>query len=595
MPTVPPSAPDLDHRRMLIGLLLSLLAHALVLSIQFGLPGPRAGSGPIRVSLAPTPTPLTAPRMLADAPSSPPSNAAAPLASPEPDRTPGSGFRVFDPVPIAPPPAPQSPARPARRRRPARRAPPRHDRSPTPVIVQQDNPDATFKVPLAEAQPLQEPPAPKELEASPALAGPEPDERAAEAAATLAREADEEAQRLAHLQEQEAERQRLAGAEAELAQRRVADQERERQQALERQALQRDVEHRLAEERAAALQQEAEVERERSRQRDEAAARERLLAGEREAEARRRQDEQMRQDHDRQQRIAEDEARVRALAAQRVFDDEAAREAKRLAAEETARKLAAERELATQEAQRQRVQQLVQQQAEDERLRRQRAAAVAAQAVQEELARQQAVQQARQQAHEAAEAERARQAAIASSPAGEGRGPAAAQGSGAGSGGGLPRGPLDGASLAGRARELMRGIDLPGAPPAALRPAQQMPERRRRAVDTLERDVPLRLYVDSFRQKIERNAAQIRMQPAGGPGRSDPVVSVAVRSDGSVDDVTIVRSSGRADLDEAVRRVVHLNARYAAFPPSVAARFDVIEIRRIWLFAESLKLLEEVR
>jgi TonB family protein len=70
---------------------------------------------------------------------------------------------------------------------------------------------------------------------------------------------------------------------------------------------------------------------------------------------------------------------------------------------------------------------------------------------------------------------------------------------------------------------------------------------------------------------------------------------VALRSDGSVDDVTIVRSSGRADLDEAVRRIVRLNARYAAFPPNVAARFDVIEIRRIWLFGENLKLLEEVR
>ena len=142
---------------------------------------------------------------------------------------------------------------------------------------------------------------------------------------------------------------------------------------------------------------------------------------------------------------------------------------------------------------------------------------------------------------------------------------------------------------------MMRGIELPGAPPAALRPAQQMQDGRRRVVDTLERDVPLRFYVDSFRQKIERNAAQIRMEVAGGPGRADPLVSVALRSDGSVDDVTIVRSSGRADLDEAVRRIVRLNARYAAFPPNVAARFDVIEIRRIWLFAENLKLLEEVR
>jgi hypothetical protein len=129
----------------------------------------------------------------------------------------------------------------------------------------------------------------------------------------------------------------------------------------------------------------------------------------------------------------------------------------------------------------------------------------------------------------------------------------------------------------------------------ALRPARQMAQGRRRVVDTLERDVPLRLYVDSFRQKIERNAVQIRMQSAGGPGRYDPLVSVALRGDSSVDDVIIVRSSGRAGLDEAVRRTVRLNARYAAFPPDMAARFAVIEIRRIWLFAERLKLLEEMR
>lgn len=79
------------------------------------------------------------------------------------------------------------------------------------------------------------------------------------------------------------------------------------------------------------------------------------------------------------------------------------------------------------------------------------------------------------------------------------------------------------------------------------------------------------------------------MQVAGGPGRADPLVSVALRSDASVGDVTIVRLSGSAGLDEAVRRIVRLNARYAAFPPIVAARFDVIEIRRIWLFAGNLK------
>ncbi|HBI68324.1 MAG TPA: hypothetical protein DDZ22_04670, partial [Massilia sp.] len=163
---------------------------------------------------------------------------------------------------------------------------------------------------------------------------------------------------------------------------------------------------------------------------------------------------------------------------------------------------------------------------------------------------------------------------------------------GTGNSGAVPRGML-GSDLALRAREMMRGIDIPANPPAALRAAREA--ARRIAVAADERDVPVRMYVDSFRQKIERTAAQIQMRVAAAPARYDPLVSVAVRSDGSVDEVVILRSSGRPDTDEAIRRIVHLNARYAAFPPNVAARFDVIEIRRIWTFAETLKLLEEVR
>ena len=56
-----------------------------------------------------------------------------------------------------------------------------------------------------------------------------------------------------------------------------------------------------------------------------------------------------------------------------------------------------------------------------------------------------------------------------------------------------------------------------------------------------------------------------------------------------------MRSSGNAETDNAVRRIVRLNARYSAFPPNIASRYDVIEIRRIWSFAETLKLMEELR
>ena len=578
MPTDQPCAHDLANRRMVIGLLLSLLAHALILSIGFGLSGQHEGGArPITVSLAPLPpaSPEHEPApVAADAvPSLPPT----PLSQ----RTPGSGFRVVDPVPMAPPPvAPQAQARPARRRRTPRPLLPPRETPSTPVIVQEDNPDAAFSVPLADERPEPVAPVPEVKEPEPLAAEAAPEPEPEEDAAGLARveqqrAAEEEALRLA--QAQAAERQRLA--------------EDERVRAAERVQAQR-----LAGERALALQRQAQAEQEQARQREEMAARERQLAGE--AEARRVQEEQLHRERDRQLRVARDEVRARELAAQRALAEEerriaAAREAERQAVEQAAQRLAAEREqVARQRAEevaREQARQLARQQEEEERTRRQRAEQVAAQ---EELARQQAIEQARRQAREAAEAERARQVAQGT---GSGDPPGTAPGNGSGIGGTLPRATLGGAGLGGRARELLRGIELPGTPPAALRPAQQMAEGRRRVVDTLERDVPLRLYVDSFRQKIERNAAQIRMQVAGGPGRADPLVSVALRSDGSVDDVTIVRSSGRADLDEAVRRIVRLTARYAAFPPNVAARFDVIEIRRIWLFAETLKLLEEVR
>ncbi|MFZ3288401.1 MAG: energy transducer TonB, partial [Telluria sp.] len=147
--------------------------------------------------------------------------------------------------------------------------------------------------------------------------------------------------------------------------------------------------------------------------------------------------------------------------------------------------------------------------------------------------------------------------------------------------------------LVNRAREASRGLDiLSGTPP---RPRVQDQSRRRIVVGALERDVPLRMYVDSWRQKIERNGGLNYSQLSTQRVRIDPLVSVAIRSDGSVEEVILIRSTGRAEMDEAVRRIVRVNARYSAFPPNIAAQYDVIEIRRIWNFDDTLKLLEEMR
>ncbi|MBK8182388.1 MAG: TonB family protein [Candidatus Competibacteraceae bacterium] len=66
--------------------------------------------------------------------------------------------------------------------------------------------------------------------------------------------------------------------------------------------------------------------------------------------------------------------------------------------------------------------------------------------------------------------------------------------------------------------------------------------------------------------------------------RSGPVLDVAIRADGSLQEVRVARSSGNAELDRAAQRIVKLGAPYATFPPSLRQKYDVLYISRPWRF-----------
>lgn len=59
---------------------------------------------------------------------------------------------------------------------------------------------------------------------------------------------------------------------------------------------------------------------------------------------------------------------------------------------------------------------------------------------------------------------------------------------------------------------------------------------------------------------------------------------VTVRSDGSLEDVELLSSSGYAVLDEAAIRIVRMAAPYAPFPAELRATADKLEILRTWKF-----------
>jgi outer membrane biosynthesis protein TonB len=54
--------------------------------------------------------------------------------------------------------------------------------------------------------------------------------------------------------------------------------------------------------------------------------------------------------------------------------------------------------------------------------------------------------------------------------------------------------------------------------------------------------------------------------------------------------VTFVVSSGVAEIDDAIRRIVQSQAPYRAFPPELVREYDVIEIRRSWYFDMAVRL-----
>ena len=62
---------------------------------------------------------------------------------------------------------------------------------------------------------------------------------------------------------------------------------------------------------------------------------------------------------------------------------------------------------------------------------------------------------------------------------------------------------------------------------------------------------------------------------------------VAIRSDGSIDTIEVLSSSGHRVLDDAAVRIVRMAAPYEPFPPELASSTDKLEIIRTWKFREN--------
>ena len=97
-------------------------------------------------------------------------------------------------------------------------------------------------------------------------------------------------------------------------------------------------------------------------------------------------------------------------------------------------------------------------------------------------------------------------------------------------------------------------------------------------------------YAEAWARKIQFNTPVDTVRELAKRPHTNPMVTVAIRRDGSVESVTFVLSSGVAEVDEAIRRIVQSLVPYQAFTPGMAQEYDVIEVRRTWHFDVGVRM-----
>jgi protein TonB len=121
---------------------------------------------------------------------------------------------------------------------------------------------------------------------------------------------------------------------------------------------------------------------------------------------------------------------------------------------------------------------------------------------------------------------------------------------------------------------------------------QKMP--RRKFIGARTQEFRFAQYIEDWRVKVERIGnlnypEKARQQKAFGSLQ----LSVSIRTDGSIENVEVNRSSGQRILDAAAVRIVKLAAPYSRLPPEITKDTDILTITRTWTFTSSNQLESE--
>lgn len=118
---------------------------------------------------------------------------------------------------------------------------------------------------------------------------------------------------------------------------------------------------------------------------------------------------------------------------------------------------------------------------------------------------------------------------------------------------------------------------------------------RKKFIGTRTDEYRFAQYIEDWRLKVERVGTLNYPEAAKGKLYGALVLSVTIKSDGTVDKVDINRSSGHRILDDAARRIVTMAGPYAAFPADIRKDTDILVITRNWNFTSNNQLETKAR
>lgn len=114
---------------------------------------------------------------------------------------------------------------------------------------------------------------------------------------------------------------------------------------------------------------------------------------------------------------------------------------------------------------------------------------------------------------------------------------------------------------------------------------------KRKAISASTKEYKYAAYLDAWRRKVERIGNlnypdEAKRKKLYG----NLIMHVAVKADGSIEQVRVLHSSGHKLLDDAAVRIVRLAAPFSPFPNEIRKETDILDITRTWQFLRSNQL-----